>query len=277
VAMVAGMSSATPVPSIPVSAPTEASASAAARLSDEPVLVESKTDETTEVLANPDGTFTMTHLAGRQGIRRRNGGRHRADVGRRPRVRPGHRTVRQRRPGHRLRRSTADQRLHLDELLDDAGNAKLPDNPRHPDACHSFPPGTRVLLADGTTKPIEKVALGERVRAADPKTGRTEARAVVATWVHDNEPRRLRDLRRVSHEQEGRPRPYPTHRRGGRRVRPAERMAVRPAEQAAAAGEPAAVDRHGLRAGGPLYDRVGEGQAPVRRRDRRGGYLSDNA
>jgi hypothetical protein len=42
----------------------------------------------------------------------------------------------------------------------------------------SFVPGTAVLLADGTTKPIEAVAPGDRVLATDPQTGETEAKAV---------------------------------------------------------------------------------------------------
>lgn len=55
---------------------------------------------------------------------------------------------------------------------------------------HSFPPGTLVLLADGTRKPIEQVQQGDVVLAANPGTGTVEARPVVATWVHDNEPDR---------------------------------------------------------------------------------------
>ncbi|GAB2778137.1 polymorphic toxin-type HINT domain-containing protein [Amycolatopsis magusensis] len=43
---------------------------------------------------------------------------------------------------------------------------------------NSFVPGTPVLLADGTTKPIEQVKLGDRVLATDPVTGVTEARPV---------------------------------------------------------------------------------------------------
>ncbi|GAA3064429.1 Hint domain-containing protein [Actinokineospora globicatena] len=55
---------------------------------------------------------------------------------------------------------------------------------------HSFVPGTRVLLADGTSKPIEDIRLGDEVLAADPATGQSAARKVVATWVHDDEPER---------------------------------------------------------------------------------------
>ena len=39
--------------------------------------------------------------------------------------------------------------------------------------CNSFIPGTEVLMADGTTKPIEDVKIGDKVLATDPKTGRT--------------------------------------------------------------------------------------------------------
>ncbi|GLY02163.1 polymorphic toxin-type HINT domain-containing protein [Actinoplanes sp. NBRC 101535] len=46
---------------------------------------------------------------------------------------------------------------------------------------NSFVPGTPVLLADGSRKPIEQVRVGERVLAADAATGRTAARVVTAT------------------------------------------------------------------------------------------------
>ena len=45
-------------------------------------------------------------------------------------------------------------------------------------SCNSFAPGTGVLLADGSRKPIEKIKLGDLVVATDPKTGRTVAKAV---------------------------------------------------------------------------------------------------
>ncbi|MDF5751879.1 polymorphic toxin-type HINT domain-containing protein [Spongiactinospora sp. TRM90649] len=48
------------------------------------------------------------------------------------------------------------------------------------DSCpNSFAAGTLVLLANGTAKPIEKVALGEKVLATDPETGETRAKPVV--------------------------------------------------------------------------------------------------
>ncbi|WP_285101486.1 polymorphic toxin-type HINT domain-containing protein [Promicromonospora sp. MEB111] len=48
-------------------------------------------------------------------------------------------------------------------------------------ACNSFAPGTLVLLADSTLKPIEDVELGDKVLAADEETGEpTEGRVVTA-------------------------------------------------------------------------------------------------
>ncbi|MEU7244916.1 polymorphic toxin-type HINT domain-containing protein [Streptomyces sparsogenes] len=47
-------------------------------------------------------------------------------------------------------------------------------------ACHSFIPGTKVLMADGTTKPIEDVKIGDKVIVTDPKTGKTTTKTVTA-------------------------------------------------------------------------------------------------
>ncbi|WP_410093982.1 ricin-type beta-trefoil lectin domain protein [Streptomyces sp. MS191] len=46
--------------------------------------------------------------------------------------------------------------------------------------CNSFVPGTKVLMADGSTKPIEKVKTGDKVLATDPKTGETRIETVTA-------------------------------------------------------------------------------------------------
>ncbi|MEU8286703.1 DNRLRE domain-containing protein [Micromonospora sp. NPDC048905] len=43
---------------------------------------------------------------------------------------------------------------------------------------NSFVPGTLVLMADGSTKPIEAVELGDQVLASSPETGETEAKPV---------------------------------------------------------------------------------------------------
>ncbi|MEG3630089.1 Hint domain-containing protein [Streptomyces poriticola] len=53
--------------------------------------------------------------------------------------------------------------------------------------CHSFLPGTRVLLDDGTTRRIEDVELGDRVTVTDPDTGGTVTREVVGTIVTEDD------------------------------------------------------------------------------------------
>ncbi|MFI7430392.1 polymorphic toxin-type HINT domain-containing protein [Micromonospora sp. NPDC049836] len=53
-------------------------------------------------------------------------------------------------------------------------------------ACHSFAPGTVVLLWDGSTKPIEEVELGDRVTATDPETGQSGPERVVATYTNQD-------------------------------------------------------------------------------------------
>ncbi|MEU6098674.1 ricin-type beta-trefoil lectin domain protein [Streptomyces sp. NPDC047079] len=46
--------------------------------------------------------------------------------------------------------------------------------------CNSFVPGTKVLMADGSTKSIEKVKTGDKVVTTDPKTGETRVETVTA-------------------------------------------------------------------------------------------------
>ncbi|MHC5902501.1 polymorphic toxin-type HINT domain-containing protein [Streptomyces sp. S6] len=46
--------------------------------------------------------------------------------------------------------------------------------------CNSFVPGTKVLMADGSTKPIEKVKAGDKVLATDERSGETRAQTVTA-------------------------------------------------------------------------------------------------
>ncbi|GAA2723351.1 Hint domain-containing protein [Actinocorallia aurantiaca] len=63
-----------------------------------------------------------------------------------------------------------------DDALDDAEN-KL----KNKGVCKrpsSFLPGTRVLLADGTSKPVERIRIGDLVWAADPISGSSGPRAV---------------------------------------------------------------------------------------------------
>ncbi|MFF0386616.1 polymorphic toxin-type HINT domain-containing protein [Streptomyces sp. NPDC004286] len=45
---------------------------------------------------------------------------------------------------------------------------------------NSFAPGTKVLMADGSTKPIEKVKVGDKVVATDPRTGKTSVQTATA-------------------------------------------------------------------------------------------------
>ncbi|WP_340385415.1 RHS repeat-associated core domain-containing protein [Streptomyces sp. SS7] len=53
--------------------------------------------------------------------------------------------------------------------------------------CHSFLPGTKVLLADGSSKPIEDVELGDMVTVTDPETGETTVREVAGTIVTEDD------------------------------------------------------------------------------------------
>ena len=48
----------------------------------------------------------------------------------------------------------------------------------------SFAGETEVLMADGTTKPISEIEIGDWVHAEDPQTGESGARQVTQLWVH---------------------------------------------------------------------------------------------
>ncbi|SBT53106.1 polymorphic toxin-type HINT domain-containing protein [Micromonospora auratinigra] len=58
--------------------------------------------------------------------------------------------------------------------------------------CHSFDPRTRVLMADGSTKAIKDVRVGDKVLATDPQTGKRVAKLV--TVLHRNADRDLADV-----------------------------------------------------------------------------------
>jgi RHS repeat-associated protein len=58
--------------------------------------------------------------------------------------------------------------------------------------CHSFDPATLVLMADGTTKPIKDVQVGDKVVATDPETGDTSDRPVIE--LHNNQDTDLTDV-----------------------------------------------------------------------------------
>ncbi|MEO3762946.1 Hint domain-containing protein [Streptomyces sp. B5E4] len=54
--------------------------------------------------------------------------------------------------------------------------------------CHSFfAAGTRVLLADGGSKRIEDLEIGDRIVVIDPETGKTKVREIVATITTEDD------------------------------------------------------------------------------------------
>ncbi|HEX6498205.1 MAG TPA: DNRLRE domain-containing protein, partial [Micromonosporaceae bacterium] len=57
---------------------------------------------------------------------------------------------------------------------------------------HSFAPDTPVLMADGTTRPIKDIAVGDQVESTDPATGETTAEPVVA--LHRNHDTDMTDV-----------------------------------------------------------------------------------
>ncbi|MEU5050435.1 polymorphic toxin-type HINT domain-containing protein [Streptomyces sp. NPDC021096] len=59
---------------------------------------------------------------------------------------------------------------------------------------HSFLPGTPVLLADGTRRPIEDIRIGDRVVATDPERGQTDARPVTNLFTTEDD----KDFTRVT-------------------------------------------------------------------------------
>ncbi|MFF3056691.1 Hint domain-containing protein [Streptomyces sp. NPDC057909] len=80
-----------------------------------------------------------------------------------------------------------DARKKLDDAKrdppkkDDKPDEKKPDENPNCKVKHSFLPGTQVLLADGRSVPIESVRTGDRVRATDPYSDRTQGRRVERT------------------------------------------------------------------------------------------------
>ncbi|MFI6588592.1 polymorphic toxin-type HINT domain-containing protein, partial [Embleya sp. NPDC050493] len=53
--------------------------------------------------------------------------------------------------------------------------------------CHSFVPGTGILMADGTTKAIQDVQPGDVVLATDPETGESKPRTVLASITTEDD------------------------------------------------------------------------------------------
>ncbi|WP_329028313.1 polymorphic toxin-type HINT domain-containing protein [Streptomyces sp. NBC_00690] len=52
---------------------------------------------------------------------------------------------------------------------------------------NSFKKGTPVLMADGSTKPIEKIKAGDKVLATEPETGQSLPKTVEASLVHNDD------------------------------------------------------------------------------------------
>ncbi|WP_097229472.1 polymorphic toxin-type HINT domain-containing protein [Streptomyces zhaozhouensis] len=68
----------------------------------------------------------------------------------------------------------------VDRLLENASELGTTLRRNVGDACNSFVAGTHVLMADGTTRPIEDLRIGDMVLATDPETGETSPRTVTA-------------------------------------------------------------------------------------------------
>lgn len=73
--------------------------------------------------------------------------------------------------------TTPDPRSDATNTVDDLAGAACRTN--------SFVPGTKVLMADGSTKAIDDVEIGDVVLAADPETGERGPRRVMDTIVGD--------------------------------------------------------------------------------------------
>lgn len=54
-------------------------------------------------------------------------------------------------------------------------------------ALKSFAAETRVLMADGSAKPIAEISVGNMVYAGDPVTGEVGAYRVTAVWAHEDD------------------------------------------------------------------------------------------
>ncbi|WP_203734089.1 ricin-type beta-trefoil lectin domain protein [Paractinoplanes durhamensis] len=77
-----------------------------------------------------------------------------------------------------------------DEDAEETGQQACPTSPAT--SAHSFDPDTRVLMADGTTRPISEITIGDQVQAKDPITGEAGARQV--TLLHANRDHELTDI-----------------------------------------------------------------------------------
>lgn len=65
-------------------------------------------------------------------------------------------------------------------------------DPQTAATCHSFAPDTRVLMADGSTRPISEVNVGDKVATTNPETGENSDQQV--TLLHANRDQELTDV-----------------------------------------------------------------------------------
>jgi len=74
---------------------------------------------------------------------------------------------------------------HGADVVGDTANI-ISDAPRTAALACSFSAETEVVMADGTTKPISEVEVGDEVLAVDPETEQRGARRVLNLFVHDD-------------------------------------------------------------------------------------------
>ncbi|WP_347731941.1 polymorphic toxin-type HINT domain-containing protein [Streptomyces sp. CAU 1734] len=85
-------------------------------------------------------------------------------------------------------KETYDTSKKLDRAKDKLAAAKAKETKRREkEKCHSFLPGTLVLLADGSTKAIEDVEPGDEITTTNPQTGKEVVRKVVGTIVTEDD------------------------------------------------------------------------------------------
>ncbi|WP_345542249.1 polymorphic toxin-type HINT domain-containing protein, partial [Streptomyces chitinivorans] len=99
----------------------------------------------------------------------------------RSRPKPKRKPSQQRKPAQR--RIQKAKRELADEARDNVVDAVT--NGGGCPTSNSFAPGTLVLMADGSRRPIEEIKVGDKVLATDPKTGETKAKTVTATIIGD--------------------------------------------------------------------------------------------
>ncbi|MFI5571803.1 polymorphic toxin-type HINT domain-containing protein [Streptomyces sp. NPDC051740] len=74
-----------------------------------------------------------------------------------------------------------------EDAVEDAADAGKKSDGAEVPGCKCFLAGTDVLMADGTTKDIEDVKLGDEVQATDPETGQTRPREVTRLIVTEDD------------------------------------------------------------------------------------------